>query len=110
MKHIQMVRLNRKKYALSQRELGLLLALTQSEISRLEEDRRSTKLETAFALQIVFDVQPRDMFVRRYARVEEKVMRRATRLDRKLHGKTDAGSVRKQKLLAAMVQRAGRSL
>ena len=110
MKHIQMVRLNRKKYALSQRELGLLLALTQSEISRLEEDRRSTKLETAFALQIVFDVQPREMFVRRYARVEEKVMRRATRLDRKLHGKTDAGSVRKQKLLAAMVQRAGRSL
>ena len=110
MKHIQMVRLNRKKYALSQRELGLLLALTQSEISRLEEDRRSTKLETAFALQIVFDVQPREMFVRRYARVEEKVMRRATRLDRKLQGKTGAGSVRKHKLLAAMVQRAGRSL
>ena len=106
MNHIQMVRLNRKKFALSQGELGLLLALTQGEISKLEEDRRSTKLETAFALQIVFDVQPKDMFVRRYAKVEEAVMRRASRLDRKLAGRKDAASVKKQRLLAAMVQRA----
>jgi DNA-binding XRE family transcriptional regulator len=106
MNHIQMVRLNRKRFALSQGELGALLALTQSEISKLEEDRRSTKLETAFALQIVFDVQPRDLFVRRYARVEEKVMRRAARLDRKLSGRTDPASQQKQRLLAAMVKRA----
>ena len=106
MKHIQMVRLNRKRFALSQGELATLLALTQGEISKLEEDRRSTKLETAFALQVVFDVQPRDMFVRRYAKVEEAVMRRASRLDRMLQGKTDAASVKKQRLLTAMVGRA----
>ena len=105
MKHIQMVRLNRKRFALSQGELATLLALTQGEISKLEEDRRSTKLETAFALQIVFDVQPKDMFVRRYAKVEEAVMRRASRLDLRLQGKTDAASVKKQRLLSAMVRR-----
>jgi len=101
-----MVRLNRKRFALSQGELAGLLALTQGEISKLEEDRRSTKLETAFALQVVFGVQPRDMFVRRYDKVEEAVMRRASRLDRTLQGKTDAASIKKQRLLAAMVQRA----
>ena len=106
MKHIQMVRWNRKRFALSQGELGLLLALTQGEISKLEEDRRSTKLETAFGLQVVFDVQPRDLFVRRYFRVEEAVMRRASRLDRLLRGRKDAASLKKQRLLAAMVQRA----
>jgi transcriptional regulator with XRE-family HTH domain len=105
MKHIQMVRLNRKRFALSQGELAILLALTQSEISKLEEDRRSTKLETAFALQVVFDVQPKEMFVRRFAKVEEAVMRRAIRLDRKLQGKTDAASVKKQRLLSAMARR-----
>lgn len=107
MKHIQMVRVNRKRHALSQRELGALLSLTQGEISKLEEDRRSTKLETAFALQVVFDVQPRDMFVRRYAKVEEAVMRRASRLDKALRGRTDAASLKKQHLLAEMVRRAG---
>ena len=106
MKHIQMVRLNRKRFALSQGELGLLLALTQGEVSRLEEDRRSTKLETAFALQVVFDVQPRDMFVRRYAKVEEAVMRRASRLDLALRGRKDAASAKKRRLLAELVRRA----
>ena len=106
MKHIPMLRKSRKRFALSQDELGVLIALTQGEVSRLEEDRRSTKLETAFALQVVFDVQPRDMFVRRYVKVEEAVMRRASRLDRTLRGRKDAASVKKRQLLADMVRRA----
>lgn len=101
-----MLRSCRKRFALSQGELGLLIALSQGEVSRLEEDRRSTKLETAFALQVMFGVQPRDMFVRRYAKVEEAVMRRASRLDRKLRGKEDAASVKKRQLLAEIVRRA----
>ena len=106
MTHIQMVRSNRKRFALSQGELGLLLGLTQGEVSRLEEDRRSTKLETAFALQVVFDVEPRDLFVRRYTKVEEAVMRRASRLDLALRDRKDAASVKKRQLLAEMVRRA----
>lgn len=106
MKHIPKLRSNRKQFALSQGELGLLIDLSQGEVSRLEEDRRSAKLETALALQVVFDVQPRDMFVHRYAKVEEAVMRRASRLDRALRDRADAASVKKRQLLAEMVRRA----
>src|SRR3712207_231441 len=106
MKHNPIVRLNRKRFALSQSELGRLLGLSQGEVSKLEEDRRSTKLETAFALQVVFDVQPRNMFVRRYTKVEEAVMRRASRLGLALRGRKDAASVKKRRLLSEMVQRA----
>jgi DNA-binding XRE family transcriptional regulator len=106
MTHIQMVRSFRKRFALSQGELATLLGVSQGEISKLEEDWRSTKLETAFALQVVFDVQPREMFFRRYSRVEDAVMRRATRVDRALRQKTDVASLKKHRLLTAMAKRA----
>lgn len=105
MTHIKMVRLTRKRFALSQGELADLLALSQGEISRLEDDRHVAGLETVFALQILFDVEPRDLFPRRYAKAEEAVMRRASKLDRLLQGKTDAASLKKQRMLAAMVKR-----
>lgn len=105
MTHIQMVRQTRKRFALSQGELADLLSLSQGEISRLEVDRHVARLETVFALQILFDVEPRDLFPRRYAKVEEVVMRRASKLDRRLRGKSDAASLKKKRLLAAMVKR-----
>lgn len=106
MSHSQTVRLNRKRTALSQGDLADLLAISQTAISRLEGAAESTTLETALGLQVVFDLQPRLLFHRLYASVEEAVMARATKLDRQLRGKTDAASLKKQRLLGAMVKRA----
>jgi transcriptional regulator with XRE-family HTH domain len=106
MTYIQMVRQARKRFALSQGELADLLALSQGEISRLEDDRHVARLETVFALQILFGVEPRDMFPRRYAEAFDAVMRRASKLDQALRDKTDAASLKKKRLLSAIVDRA----
>ena len=96
----------RKNWALTQEELASLLAISQTAISRLEGGGETDTLETAFGLQVVFDVQPRNLFRRRYDKVEDSVMARATKLDRQLRDKKDPGSVRKQHLLASMIKRA----
>lgn len=110
MNKIHLIRAQRRHFALSQGELGELLALSQGEISRLEENRRSVNLETALALQVIFDIEPRVVFADRYAAAEDRVMRRAARLDDKLRGRTDRGSQRKLELLRAMARRAKHSL
>jgi transcriptional regulator with XRE-family HTH domain len=102
----QKLRLNRKVYALSQRELANLLNLSQSEMSRLEDGTHAPRLETVFCLQVLFDVAPRHLFPDLYAEAGEAVMRRASRLDRQLTGKNDAASLKKKRLLTAMVDRA----
>ena len=106
MSTISFVRSYRKHYALTQDELADLLALSQTAVSRLEDDPGTGSLDTALALQVLFGLQPGVVFRRLYLRVEEAVMARAARLDRKLRGKTDPDSMRKQQLLADMVDRA----
>lgn len=105
MPNVYIVRTLRKRFALSQGELANLLALSQGEISRLEDDRHVARLETVFALQILFDTEPSKLFPRHYTTTEEAVMRRASRLDLALRGRTDAASLKKKGLLAALVSR-----
>lgn len=103
---IRTVRSLRKECALTQKELADLLAISQTSISRIEADEEPAALETALGLQVVFDIQPRLLFHRRYRKVEDAVMRRAAKLDQHVASRTDPTSVRKQRLLTAMVKRA----
>lgn len=96
----------RKRHALTQEELAHLLSVSQSAVARLEHDGEAIKLGTALALQVIFDVQPRLIFRGLYATVEEAVMARAAELDRKVRSKTDAPSLKKQRLLSSIVKRA----
>jgi len=82
-----------------------LLGVTQTAISRLEGDGEPATLEAAFGLQVVFGIQPRLFCQRLYVTVEDTVMKRATKLDRDLRGKTDPSSLKKLDLLASMVSR-----
>ena len=106
MSTLHTVRFYRKHYALTQDDLARLLALSQTAVSRLEGDPDSGTLETAFALQVLFGLSPRQVFWRIYQQVEEAVMARAVGLDRELRGRSDPDSLRKQQLLADMVDRA----
>ena len=103
---IHTVAAHRKRHALTQEELAHLLSVSQSAVARLEDDGAAIKLATALALQVIFDVQPRLLFRGLYAMIEEVVMARAAELDRQVRSGTDAASVKKQRLLAAMVNRA----
>lgn len=103
------VRSLRKEYALSQTELAELLATSQTIISRIEAGDDVASIETVLALQVVFDVEPRMLFHPRYRRVEDAVMRRALKLDRRVAGKADSASRKKRELLSAMVNRANPS-
>ncbi len=98
--------MRRKDTALSQGELADLLAISQSAISRLEDGSDPPTLEIALGLQVIFDMSPRQMFAAFYTKVEDAVMAQAAKLDRKIRGKTDAASLKKQRLLTSMVKRA----
>lgn len=106
MSTLSFVRSYRKHYGLSQRELAGLLACSQTIVSRLEDNPDAGNLDTALALEVLFGLQPSIVFRRLYLVVEEAVMARAAKLDRKVRGKPDPRSLRRQQLLADIVDRA----
>ena len=106
MTHPQTVQSNRKGSALTQEEVAALLDVSQSTVSRLELEGSSTTLELAFGLQVIFGHQPRVLFSKLYAEIEDAVMRRAAALDKKLRHMTDPRSEKKKRHLASMSKRA----
>lgn len=103
---IRTVRSLRKEFALTQDELADLLSISQTAISRIEGDTEPASLDTALGLQVVFDFEPRLLFHRRYGKIEDAVMRRAAKLDRRVAVQGDPKSLKNQRLLAGMVKRA----
>jgi transcriptional regulator with XRE-family HTH domain len=106
MTHPQTVQSNRKGSALTQEEIAGLLDVSQTTVSRLEMKGSSTTLELALGLQVIFGSQPRVLFSKLYAEIEDAVMRRAADLERTLRTKTDPISEKKKRHLASMSKRA----
>ena len=102
----------RKRWALSQDELGALLGnvadLRRSSIYRLEEGVRSPTLRIAFACEVIFDVPPSRLYPDLFAEIEGVVIGRAERMHRALEGLTDEKSRRKRELLENMMEQAKR--
>lgn len=100
----------RRKHALTQAELAELLGVVQTTVGRLEhaagDALHTVRLETAFALQVVFGRRPGQLFSRLYEEVEEEVMGRAAALDRRLDGLQDRATEHKRTLLSDMMRRA----
>lgn len=103
------LRIHRRRWALSQQELGDLLGLSRTAITRLENETESTSLATAFGLMVVFGIKANVMQPHIYAQIEDAVMNRAAKLDQTLRGKSDPKSLRKLELLSDMVHRASPS-
>lgn len=106
MTHPRTVQSSRKGSALTQEEIADLLDVSQSTVSRLELEGTTTTLELAFGLQVIFGAQPRALFSKIYAEIEDAVMRRAAALDKKLRHMTDPRSEKKKRFLASMSKRA----
>ena len=97
---------HRKRWALSLTELGFLLGVGKSTICNYELCSRPPSRELLVAIEVVFGEGASELFPAFYDEIEDKVMARAKELDRKLSGRTDARSSKKQRLLREMLQRA----
>lgn len=107
MPHLTYVRRTRRRWALSQSELALLLGTSQSIVSRLEGGESIPDATLAFRLQVVFGHSPRALFPGLYGSVEDAVMAKAAKLDRSLGERQDYATQTKRRLLTAMAHRAG---
>ncbi len=105
MKHsvFNIVRGHRNEGALCSDELATLIGIkSHTSISQYESGDTRPSLEHAFALQIVFGKEVRELFPGLFEGVEEGVMIRAREFLVLLEGLTDPWSRRKRELLEAI--------
>ena len=99
------VRTFRQRHALTEDELAFLInQRSHTAISRIEVGRRVPNLQCAFALQVLFRQQPRQMFPGCYEEVEDGVMRRCKFMIDRLAGKIDPRSVAKREFLEGLAR------
>lgn len=104
------VRTQRRRWALTQKELGYLIGIEgRIGIARIEQGERLPTIETALALEVLFGTPPRTMFPRFYAEIEETVMQRALLLHEGLIQGTSPAEKRKCELLKQALARATKS-
>ena len=80
------LRAHRKRSALTQDEVAFLLgSKSGTKVSRYEQFRRLPTLQTALALEILFEAPARELFAGLYRRIERATTSRAEELILKLH-------------------------
>ncbi len=84
---------NRKRLSLSQKEVAFLLGNKGgAKVSRYERFDREPSLETALALEVIFQRSTSELFSGLYQKVEQEVMERA----RTLADRTGEGDPKRQ--------------
>ena len=102
------MRINRKRWALSQRELGQLLGgISRQTVGKFELGRRTPSLRMVLRYQVIFGADPADILPALYEELEEEVLEGATRLSVDLDGRGDGASLLKRRLLSSIATRAG---
>jgi hypothetical protein len=92
---------------LDQEELRALLpGAGRNRISTLERELRPPNGEEILAYEVIFGLPVRELFPKRYAEVEEKVIDHAYAFHRSLEGKDDKKSAQKRAFLEAILARA----
>jgi len=81
------LRSNRKRLALSQKEVAFLLgAQSEANVCRHERFSRQPSLETALAYEVIFKRSTSELFGGLYQKVERDVAARAKTLSKKMNG------------------------
>jgi transcriptional regulator with XRE-family HTH domain len=112
MKQRQLVgylRTHRRVWGLTQNELAILLGLgSPSHVSRLEHAKckRGPSYETALACQVLFGIEPRDMYPAIHRAVEDRVMRACYLMHQGIENSTSHSDLRKRELLELALRRA----
>lgn len=99
----QYLRTYRKRAGLTQSDVASLLGLDTGEsVSRYERLGRRPTLETALALQHIFNVPPQELFPGLYREVEQGVRDRARRILKQPETKNRRSGARKRAVLEAL--------
>lgn len=99
------IRAYRRRSALSQKQLGLLLGISRNAANELERGKKPPTLTLALRLQAIFGIPPHGLFPSLYEGAEEAAMAAAVRLHDGLEGKADRQSVVLRTFLEAMPKR-----
>ena|SRR3569833_246823 len=106
MAHMNALRVFRRKWALSQREVARLVGLkSRSGVSNHELQKQLPALRTALAYQIVFGAPLGVLFPKSYREIEDEVLQRAVELDEAYRHRTDANAKLKRAFLTDLVSR-----
>lgn len=103
------LRTHRRVWGLTQEETAKLVGLkSASAISRLEsaKRKRGPSYETALACQVLFGIEPRDMYPTIHRKVEEEVIRACYHMHHGLEHTTSLSDLRKRELLELALRRA----
>lgn len=95
------IRMHRIGSCLSQRELAFLIdAGSAATVSRYELGQREPLIDTALALEVLFNAPSRELFAGRFRKVEQFVTERARELAEQIRAKEPPSAERTAKLLA----------
>ena len=103
------LRTHRRVWGLTQAEIADLLGLrSASAVSCLERSKRKRgpTYETALACQVLFGIEPRDMYPTIHRQVEERVIRACYRMHQGMENTTSLSDLRKRELLELALRRA----
>lgn len=96
----------RESAMLSQIELGRLMEISQTRVSRYEGGEEYPPLSIALAYYAIFGRPPHHSFPDLYTNVEDALMRQCAELEAELRAKHDRASTAKRALLERIASRA----
>jgi transcriptional regulator with XRE-family HTH domain len=101
------LRANRKRLALSQKEVAYLLGSESgAKVSRYEQFARSPSLETALAYEAIFQKPIRELFAGLYEKIEQQVGTRAKALAGRMdYSKSNQATARKLRIFVDLADR-----
>ena len=103
------LRMHRRIWGLTQKEVAGLLGLkSASAVSRLEHAKckHGPSYETALACQVLFGIEPRDMYPTIHRKVEDRVIRACYLIHHGLEHSSKVSDLRKRELLEMALRRA----
>ena len=99
------LRRHRLRTALTLRELGALLGIAESTLTRYEQGLRAVPAEIVIASERIFGVSGAALFPALYNGVEEELAARALALHERLAGRVDTGALKKRALTGTIESR-----
>jgi transcriptional regulator with XRE-family HTH domain len=101
------LRMHRRVWGLTQKELAKLLGLrSQGHMADVENSKCAPTVRSALACQVLFGIPPATMFPHLYDRVEERVVREVYERHEALSDTTSPKGLRKRDLFAQALHRA----
>lgn len=101
------LRIHRRRWALTQRELATLLGIASvHHVSRVERSRSAPGVRFVLASEIVFGIHARELFPKFFDEVEEEVVRNLFHFGERLKNSSSQSAARKRQLVDEALSRA----